>query len=381
MKTAVALGALGAALLSPVAEAATCKSQLIKAEKAEGAAVVQAYANLMRCDADIAAQSFEKVMQNAGDAESLVGLSMIAIDADKWNPVWGMLGKISDYGAQADVAWLIGEKCVDNEKVGNFLQGAYFGLRDIDFARWDDALISCTSESFETWMVGKVEDPPDKLFDDKWNAVVTAFVEKKKADSLPHLATSAIKAAQIGGPYEAILQHMDAAVQPGLGEEMPPAHKAALADALSTVAKGVTPEQARSVADRLANSGSEEAAAALLPTIYPDRVQGGGGFHYGAVSVELADCKGTQSAFLHVAIVQDPGTRYLVQTAIDGPMRGVKPKLGKCSAADGDWPVYVTEAPIQGKGDVETLVDSISEQWASKGYEVKRKDEKPVVLD
>jgi hypothetical protein len=382
MKTVRGLAVFAAAVtLSSTAHAATCKSQLARAEKATGAAVVPAYTALMKCDADIGSQNFEKVMQNAGDAETLVGISMVAIEADQWNPVWGMIGKISDYSAQDRVAWLIGEQCANNEKVASFLQGAYFGLRDIEFARWDDALVSCEADSFDAWMIGKIEDPPDKLFDEKWNAVATAYVEKKGAEALPHFAVGAVKAAEIGGPYETILQHMEATVQPALGDEMPEADMSALADALSTVANGVTPEQARSVADRLANSGSEAAAAALLPTIYPDRVQSGGGFHYGAVAVELADCKGTQSATLHVATVQDTGGRYMIQSAIDGPMRGMKPKLTKCTAAAEAWPVYVTEAPLAGKGDIEALVTSVADQWAAKDYVVKRKDEKPVVLD
>lgn len=371
---------LALALPSGAAQAATCKSQLAKADKAQGAATVPAYAALMACDQSIAADHFEKIMQNAGDAETLVSLSMIAIEADQWNPVWSMLGKINDYNAQDDVSFLIGQQCAENEKVASFLQGAYFGLRDIEFARWDDALVTCVSPSFDAWMIGKITEPPDKLFDEKWNAVATAFVEKLGAAALPHLATGAIKAAEIGGPYEAILIHMNNTVEPALGDTVSPEDQAALETALSTVATGVTPEQARSVADKLSNSGSEAAAAALLPTIYPDRVQGSG-FHYGAVAVELADCKGTQSATLHVAVIEENGTRYSVGPAVDLPMRAMKPKLAKCTPADGQWPVYVTEEPLSGSGDLDALVDNITEQWTAKGYAVKRKDEKPVVLD
>jgi hypothetical protein len=292
-----------------------------------------------------------------------------------------MIGKISDYNAQDDVSWLVGEQCAENEKVAMFLQGAYFGLRDIDFARWDDALVSCETAAFDEWMIAKVEDPPDKLFDEKWNAVATALVRKMGASALPHLATSAIKAAAIGGPYESILEHMNNTVSADFGEALGVDDQKELGISLSKVARNVTPEQARSVADRLANSGSEAAAAALLQVIYPDRVQSGGGFEYGAIAVEIANCKGTQTVTLHVAVIQDSGNRYLVQTAIDGPMRAMKPKLAKCNAADGDWPVYVTEEPLAGKSDLENLVSNVSEQWSSKGYSVKRKDERPVSLD
>ncbi len=366
---------------SSIASAATCKSQIYKLDKAKGSSVVPAYAALMKCDDELASENFDKAMQKTADAETLVELSMIAINADQWNPVWGMIGKITDYNAQDDVAWLIGEHCAENEKVASFLQGAYFGLRDIEFARWDDAMVSCESSSFETWMIGKVEDPPDKLFDEKWNAVLMAFVEKKGDEALPHLATSAIKAAKISGPYEAILDHMKNTVEPALGDEVSKEDKAALEAALSTVATNVTPTQARSVADRLANSGSEAAAAALLPTIYPDRVQSGGGFNYGAVAVEIANCKGTQSAMLHVAVIRDPGSRYLVQTAIDAPMRAMKPRLSKCTSSGDIWPIYVTEMPMAGKDELQSLVEAITEQWSGKGYDVKRKDEKAVSLD
>ena len=360
------LGALlAASAVSPSVEAATCKSQVARAERATGAAVIPAYQALVKCDKDLAGQTFEKVMQGAGDAETLVSLSMIAIDADIWNPVWNMIGKISDYSAQDEVAWRIGEHCATNDKVPNFLQGAYFGLRDIEFARWDDALESCESEAFDTWLVGKVEDPPDKLFDEKWNSVVTAYVER----------------AQIGGPFEAVLEHMTNTVAPALGEEILESDRRALAQALAGVAQQLPPEQGRSVADRLSNSGSEDDAAQLLPTIYPDRVQANGGFLYGAVSVESGTCKGVQSAVLHVAMIRDPGTRYLVQPDSEAPLRAFKPRLSKCTPADGSWPIYVTETPLADKDELDDLAETVTAQWQEKGYVVKRKDEKNVVLD
>jgi len=369
---------LVALAFSSTAEA-KCESQISRAKKAKGAAAAAAYEKLAACDTTEAKRNFNAVMQNAGDSDSLIALSMVAIDYEIWNPVWEMMGKIPDYDARDVVANGIGQHCADDETVVNFLQGAYFGLRDIDFQQWDDALVACESESFDEWLVQTVRNPPAKQYDEKWAKVAEIYVARRGAGALPSLAEGAQKAAENDGPFDAILALMDSAVAPDLGEDMDPEHQAALEDALVTMAKGLPPEKARSIADRLANAGSEGAAASLLPAIYPDRVSGGS-FTYGAVSIELADCKGVQTAMFHVAEISEPGNRYIIQDDIQAPMQAFKPKLGKCTS-EGDWTVLATSAPLGGGNDIDAFVAGLESQYAEKGYEVKVKTEKTVVLD
>ena len=359
---------------------AACEAQVKKLASSNDANVVANYAKVVACDTKVAKDNYFKAMQAAEDSDTLIELSMVAIDAEIWTPVWEMVGKISDYDARDTVAAGIGARCSDNEQVVKFLQGAYFGLRDIEFQQWDDALITCESESFDAWLVSTVENPPAKQYDEKWDTVAQSYIERTGADSLDALAKGAIKAAGDGGPFEAILAHMDAAITPGLGEDVDPEPMAKLESALTGMATQLPPEQARSVADRLANSGSDGAAAALLPAIYPKHVKAGGGFDYAAVSVELADCDGVKSAVLHSAVVDEPGTRYQFQTEIEAPMRAFKPKLGKCSS-EGEWVVLLRGEPMAGKGDLESFTSDLGKQYADKGYEVKVKSEKDVVLN
>jgi hypothetical protein len=369
---------LAALCISNPAEAA-CEKQVAQAERTQGVAVAEAYKAIVACDAKVAKQSFPKVMQNAGDSEALIALSMVAIDAEIWNPVWEMLGKIPDYDARDVVADGIGKQCAEDDTVVKFLQGAYFGLRDIDFQQWDDALVSCQSESFDGWVVQTVENPPAKVFDEKYAKVAEVYVARNGAAALPALANGAQAAAKNGGPFDAILALMDQAVAPELGEDMDPAEQKQLEDALVGMASVLPPEQARSVADRLANAGSDKAAAALLPAIYPDRFKDGS-FTYGAVAVEAGDCDGVQTAVLHVVEVTENATRYILSDDLTAPMRAAKPKLKKCTS-EGDWTVIATDEPLGGDLTLDAFVSGLEASYADKGYEVSLKSEKGITLD
>lgn len=374
-----ALIALSALALSSNTAYAACEKQVQATEKATGAALVDAYSKVVTCDKKVAEQVFFNVMQLGNDLETLTALSMVAIRADIWTPVWQMPSKIKDYTIRDEVANAIGGACATEPKVVAFLQGAYFGLRDIEFQQWDDALVVCEAPAFDEWLLKQVENPPAKQYDEKWMGLADVYVKRKGADSLGALSTAAVKAAGNGGPFEAILSKMDEAVAPGLGEQVDPAKQKALEDALVAMAKQLPPDRARPIADRLSNSGSDAAAASLLPAIYPNRVKPDGSFDYAAVSVEAGECKGTKTAMLHVATVNEGGKHYVMNNVADGPMRAFKPGLKKCTM-DGEWAVVVSAEPISGKDDVEALVTSVTQQWTEKGYTIKRKDEKPVAV-
>ena len=320
-------------------------------------------------------------MGRAKDVDTLVALSMAAIEADVWNPVWEQLSKVTSYDARDEIAESVGASCTDNPKVITFLQGAYLGIRStIDFRQWDDAYLSCESDDLTTWLQTKVESPPNSIFDERFDALLTIFVDRQRASALPHLATAAIAAAE-SGPYDSILLQMDAAVQPSLGARMSDADKQALETALVQVAQAVTPAKAKAVADRLANAGSEAAAVQLLPAIYSDRSHSDGSFLYGALAIETGDCgnKGKQ-AVLHLAEVREPGKRWMVQPDIEGPIRGVKAKLSKCSNDGGEWTVMVTPEPVSSSKEIEAWAEEHLQQWNGKGFESKIQKEKAIRL-
>jgi hypothetical protein len=372
--------AFGLLMSTSPAQAGKCDAQVKKAESAKGIAIGAAFADLAKCDTSIAEEQYLKLLAGATDSDALVELSMAAVRFEVWNPVWGELGKISSYEARDEVAQRIGAACTTEPKVVSFLQGAYFGLRDIDFKQWDDAFRACESEDLTKWLTQQVEAPPDKMFDEKFNALLEVYVKKVGPAALGPLSKSAIKAAN-AGPFDAILLQMDSAVAPGLGESMTTENQQALEKALIEIAKGVAPEKSKAVADRLASAGSEAAAARLLPSIYPKLVQSGGSFLYGGAAVEAGDCKGVKTAVVHYATVTEPGKRWNVLSSLDVPMRAAKPKLAKCTLEEGGWPVAITPNPVSGSKEIEAWVQSVSKQWAERGYEVKTQEEKGVKLD
>lgn len=378
-KSLLALPLLGAALFSAPASAA-CEKEVSAAQKASGTAVAPAFKKIIACDAKIADQTYPTLLGKTEDLDGLMALSMVAIENDVWNPVWQMPGKISDYGVRDEVTAALGAKCSENEKVVSFLQGAYFGLRDIEFARWEDALVTCQSEAFDTWLVSTVTNPPAKAFDDKYAKVLDIYVKRQGAQALPTLSQAGIKAAENEGPFSAVLTAMDDSVAPSLGEQLSEEDQKALEGALVEMAKQLPPAKAKDIADRLSNAGSQSAAASLLPAIYPERVRGGGSFVYGGISVEAGECKGEKTAVLHVSEVQEPGSRYIVGPDAEAGLRAAKPKLKKCDMDEGPWPVFVSPEPLA-PGAMDDFYSTIEAQWAEKGYEVKRKDEAQVVLD
>lgn len=379
MKLLCAIPALlAAAVIGSGTAHAKCESLTRSVEHLGGDQLVAQYKKVIACDTKVANQVFTKFMMAAGDADTLVALSMAAIDADIWNPVWEMIGKLSSYDARDEVAERLGMACEYNPKVVGFLQGAYFGLRDIEFSQWDDALVACKAEPFDNWLHDQVKNPPPKLYDEKWNALSDALVRRLGVDSLPILADGAKVAAGNGGPFESILMKMEMAVAPDLGEDMNPEHQAKLEESLVAMAQDLPPEQARAIADRLANAGSDNKAAELLPTVYPGR-DSAGHYYYGGVSVESGECEGEKIAVLHYAIVADPGIRWIITSAVEGPLRSVKPRLSKCTV-DVPWPVLVSPEPLEAKGDVDDWLDSIVTTWTDKGFQVKTRGEKEIKL-
>jgi hypothetical protein len=368
------------ALAASYASAATCDAQLGKIGSLSADAAPGAFADLAKCDRKVAEANFNRYLERATDSDAVVALFLTAVDTEVWGPAWGALSKITSYDARDEIARRVGESCTDRAKVVPFLQGAYFGLRDIEFQQWDDAYRACTDPGLLAFVEKQVAAPPNKMFDEKFNALLDIFVKERRVESLPALTTGAIKAATDGGPFEAMLMKMGEAAAPQLGGQAAPEDQKKLEDALIAVAKQVAPDKARGVANQLANSGADAAAAQLLPTLFPDRVQGGGGFLYAAVAVEAGECDGKKSATLHYASVTEGGKRWAIAPAAEGPLRGTKAKLTKCTGVESPWPVLSTPEPLKASADGDKWLASIQAEWEKKGFAVKVQKEKAVGL-
>ena len=381
MRMRVALVGLIALGTASVAEA-KCESLIRNGARQSGAQLIRTYSRVVACDKDEAQNAYSSFMQRAGTegTDRLTELAMVAIDAQIWNPVWEMIGKISDYNARDEVAAVIGEKCSENETIVNFLQGAYFGLRDLDFKQWDDALITCTAPSFEEWLVRSVENPPAKQYDEKWDTLADVLVERKKVEALPHLTKAAIAAAANNGPYDTILSHMADAIDAPFGQQPKEEDSTALQTALVEVAKQVNPTRALAVAGQLNDAGAEAKAASLLPSIFADRFSNG--FRYAAASVEAGTCKdGTKKAVIHLAAVNENGSRFDIFDEVTEPLRSVKARLKKCVIDTEPWPIWVSETPLERRADPEDTASRLVQDWEGRGYSVQIRNERSIELD
>jgi hypothetical protein len=366
--------ALLALLAAPIAHAENgkCASQVRKAQTAKGTALVGAYESVIACDASAAAAAFPDFMRASGDTETLVGLSLAAMGAEQFTPVWEMAGQIKDYNQRGTVVRAVGAACTDNPSVVDFLTEGYDELSSVAFDKWKPALETCESEALITWMSRAVQAPPSLAYDEKYDAVLQAYVKHQGPASLEAIQAAAITAGTKSGPFTALLEAAGAAIQPAeYGAEVSAEAKEAFAGALSKVANGVGPEQAKLVADRLYNSGFESEAAALLPRVYPDAVKGGR-LAYGVAGVETCDGE----VILHVAEATDPAARWSIMADVTDAVRAYKPKL-KCDS--GEWPVLTSPEPLQGKGAFDTWLGELEATYADKG-EVKVKAEKGISL-
>lgn len=373
------LSLFGSLILSSLNSAhAACNSELSAAKSATGSRLISAFERTVKCDKAIAEENFQVFVIQAKEVDSLVLLSLSAIEHDVWMPLWKMPGMIPDYSTRDIVAKSIGEACLDNPKILPFLQGAYVGLRNIDFSRWNGAYSSCQSEDLGAWMATQIQTPPDSEYNEKYNTLLDAFVKRVGPEALSTLQTAAITASE-GGPFSTILTSMDSAVAPTLGDNISAENKDALEKAMVAVAKMVPPQQAKVVAERLANAGSEETAASLLTAIYPDR-HNNGTFKYGVAAIELADCDGQKTAVIHIAEVSDPGKRWIISDDIQDELRGSKAKLKKC-ASEGDWGISTTAEPLKNGRALSSWADELKAIYSEKGYDVSEKSESSINLD
>jgi hypothetical protein len=362
-------------LLAPAAFAGPCDPLVAKAATAKGADLTKAWTDLVACDPKAAEPAFDAFMKASGDVGTLVDISLAAIDAKLYTPVWNMMEKIPDYSARDEIAKGVGAACSAHDQVVPFVQGAYFGLRDIQFGQWDDALVTCELPAMDTFVEGLVAKPPATSYNEKYAVIVTAYAKKKRADSLPLLEKAAIDSAANGGPFALILEKMDLAIQSAdeMGGAPAPADQAKLTASLVRIGNGVGPDQAAQVADKLYNAGAKAEAASLLPRIYPGKVQGGK-LMYGVALIEVCD----KEAYVHYAPVTDPAKRWSIEGDVDPLARAqFKPKL-KCAPAD-PWPLSVS-APVAASTELATWADGLGKSYAAKGIDVKLKDEKEIDL-
>jgi hypothetical protein len=229
-------------------------------------------------------------------------------------------------------------------------------------------------------MMSLVEAPPATTYDEKWTTVVRAYISQHGEAAMGPLSVAAIAASANGGPFEAILGYMNDTVAPSFGGTMTDVQRDALLTALSSVASQVSPEHGRLVANRLADSGASDAAAALLPAIYPSMVQSNGGFIYAGASIEAGTCGDEQKAVIHLFTVEDSGANYAIAGLFDEPARAFRGRIGRRCEAETPWPVWGSATPIANEGELEAAIAPLISEWEGRGFEVNTREEDSITI-
>jgi hypothetical protein len=354
-----------------IASAADCHTQVAAASTVSADQVAPAFQALVSCDKAQAESAYPTFMRASGDVDSLVALSLAAIDAGVTRPVATELDSVG--GARGEVATGIGEACVDHPGVVNFLETTYTDAKGHGFAAWREALIACRAPAFETWLASTAAAPPPEIISERYGAVLGAYVRHAGKDALPTLQAAAIAAAANHGPFDDIVSALiDAIRGTGLGANLADADRAALEASLTAVALASPPDQAKKVAEKLNALGSDAAAAKLLPTVYKDRLQPDGKLLYGVAGLESCD----GATVVHWAPAESAATHWSIQPAAEPLVRAFKPKL-KCDA--GTWPVLVTPEPLKSAADAAAWADKLVADAATKGTASAR-EEKPIAI-
>ncbi|MEQ1508136.1 MAG: hypothetical protein ABMB14_38255, partial [Myxococcota bacterium] len=356
--------------LAWAAPAVKCDKELKALEAAKDAAVAPAFAAVAKCNPAAAGEAFGSAMKRTGDVGALSTLATTAIDAGMTTPVHEMLEAIPDYAAREETARAIGAACAGDPAVEAFVVGLHDALKDRAFTGWAGALRSCPAEAVTAKLEAAAAEPPARAFDDKYNTVVDVYAAKQRAAALPALEKAATAAAANGGPLPVIVDAMVKAVTPeGIGGDPSDADRDALVAALGRVAGSANADGLRKIAGALIAVDAVDAAGALMPKLYADRVQENGGFLYGLAAVETCD----DNTVVHWAVVEDASHRWSIADAVEAPAKAFKPKL-KCGAPVA---VQLSPEPVKDAGAVEAWAEELA---AKAGEGAKLKAEKKVVL-
>lgn len=360
--TFVRVAAVGLSLVAaPAALAGTCDAYVAKAATARGEALVSTYKSLAKCDVNLARTTFDRFAVSAGDVETLVPLTLAALDVEAFEGVWGFITKVPAEH-RTTVAQEVGAACESHPSVVSFFRTTYAGMKGPEFSSWKPALGKCASPAMASWLDEVVAQPPTSTYNERYNAVLTALVDQRHAGALPVLEQAAITAGKQGGPFGAVLDAIQRTAD-GHGST------ADLEQTLVRIAAAVPPESARAVADRLLNAGNEPLAASLLPAIYPDRVQSDGTMLWAVAAVEACD----GDAVIHWATVREQPKRLSVLDAATVPLRTTKAKL-KCPP-DTAWTIRAAEEPVASESDAAAWVDTLVTELDGQGLKAKLKQE------
>jgi hypothetical protein len=349
--------------------AAPCSAQIAALDKATGEAVAPAFSALAACDQSMANEAFAKAVTKTGDTVSLAALAEAAVNAGLTPTVQGMLEGIPDYAAREEVVRALGARCMESEPLKKFVMGL-LELKGRSFVSWAGAVRECQAPELTAALEPMVAAPPAVSFDDKYAAVVDLYAGKARASGLPTLEKAAM-ASMASGPFAVVIDATNKAVTPeGIGAKPSDADREALVAALQRVGANATPDAAQRIAGALVAIGATDAAASLLPKIYPNAVQSDGSFLYGVAAVETCG----EDTVVHWAVIEEAGKLWSITEPVETRAKAFKPRL-KCKDA-APYTVQITPAPVKEEDEVEAW----AEQLAAASGDAKLREEKTISL-
>ena len=107
-----------AATLGPSTAEASCQYLVRRANASSSSTLARNFTSLAKCSQQEAEASFNGLLPRAKSVDTLVDLSMAAIETEVWTPVWRVLSHDAlDYDVRDQVATVIGEKCTENPRL------------------------------------------------------------------------------------------------------------------------------------------------------------------------------------------------------------------------------------------------------------------------
>lgn len=352
---------LTAAQAAPAAAPACDTKPLVAAyNNAPIAEIGAAFLRIVDCDARIAAKVAPEKLPKMPYNETATKAAIAAIEVGATDAAIAWVDKLQS-DDRASAVRLLGQKCNESAAVQQFFLGrAAAKPNEFWDQRWFRALGECHSQPVQDLLWTEAAKGPggDRS---RYFSVLETYARSAGAGAVPKL-TEVLKESKDGELQANVINlYPDAAgvgSPGGLDPKIAQLAAAAIVGAAPDLkVKGV--EQARLT---LTSLNAEGEANKLAGVRYKEDRQKDGTYIWGAVLVEVAQCKKGPAQRFHVAKVLDNGDLWgdqvegAVQAAINGTWAT---DLGESCKGTGTTKLVVPKTPFPGQAAYETWVEGV----------------------
>ncbi len=250
-------------------------------------AVAASFVELAACDPDTASEiiptTFERVLY--GEATKAAAFAAIELGGAEVVRPWISTLYPDERGRTLDA---MGRQCQHSPPVADFLLDSPAALGDHFWdKRWHRALIPCEDPRVKVLLTQTLQDRAVQNHLTRFDSVLDVFIEHAGPDAVPWLAALVPSVRETHQP--ALVRGFATAVRSD-GEPTPEV-AADAAKALESLAPELGTAAVPTARGVLELLGAQAAADRLVCLRYPDRVQEPGQLLWGAVILEVAQCK------------------------------------------------------------------------------------------